>query len=94
MNIEQLIPKETTDRDSFIRNIIIPDENINYLGIDFTLINFKFKTNIPITKHRQIISYKGIDLTNLSLDNTWGIVSNDPNTYLPKEYLLEEWEVV
>ena len=39
MNIEQLIPKDVTNRDEYIKNILF--NKINYLGVDETIIIFK-----------------------------------------------------
>lgn len=94
MNIEKLIPKETTDRDAFIRNIIIPDESINYIGLNFTDIVFRFKTNIPIEYPTEFIKHKETELVTHNSGDTWGIYTNDPTIFLPKEYLLEEWRII
>jgi len=55
---EMNIPKETIDRESYIKNIIIPDDAIDYIGKDFTDITFKFKTNTPIEYKTEFISVK------------------------------------
>ena len=94
MNIEELIPKETVDRDAFIRNIILPDKDINHLGLNFTDIIFKFKTNIPIEYPTEFIKYKETELVTNNRGDTWRVYINDPTVFLPKEYLLEEWKVV
>ena len=93
MNIEQLIPKETTDRDGYIKNILLK-ELPNQIGVFFSDVVFNFKTDKPITHSVEYIKYKEIELVTLDYGDTWRVVTNNPLHFLPKEYLLEEWEVL
>ena len=91
MNIEQLIPKEVTNRDEYIKNILF--SKINYLGIDKTTIVFKFKIDKPVQLDRiNFIEAEGFELHNFGGEYEWTIVSDDARTFLPKEYLLKEWK--
>ena len=91
MNIEQLIPKEVTNRDEYIKNILF--DKINYLGVDKTKIIFKFKTDKPVYLDKiNFIEAEGFELHNFGGEYEWTIVSDDARTFLPKEYLLKEWK--
>lgn len=92
MDIEELIPKEVTNRDEYIKNVLF--DKINYLGVDKTTIVFKFKTDKPVQLDKiNFIKANGFELHNFGGEYKWTIVSNETNTFLPKEYLLKEWKV-
>jgi hypothetical protein len=93
MNIEELVPRETAKRDAFIRNIIIPDESINYLGLYFTDIVFKFKIDKPLYESYNYIECEGIELFNLEGGLIWRLVTDNVNEFLPKEFLLKNWKL-
>ena len=91
MNIEELIPKEVTNRDEYIKNVLF--DKIDYLGIYKTTIVFKFKTDKLVNSDRiNFIEVDGFELYNFGGEYEWTIVSNDINVFLPKEYLLKEWK--
>ena len=91
MDIEKLIPKEVTNRDEYIKNILF--DKIDYLGIDKTTIVFKFKTDKLVSSDRiNFIELDGFELHNFGGEYEWTIVSDDIKVFLPKEYLLKEWK--
>ena len=91
MNIEQLIPKDVTNRDKYIKNILF--NKINYLGVDETIIIFKFKTDKPVYLDKiNFIESEGFELHNFGGEYEWTLVSDDVRIFLPKEYLLKEWK--
>ena len=91
MNIEQLIPKDVTNRDEYIKNILF--NKINYLGVDQTIIIFKFKTDKPVYLDKiNFIESDGFKLHNFGGEYERAVVSDDVRTFLPKEYFLKEWK--
>jgi hypothetical protein len=94
MDIESLIPKEVEDRDAYIKNVVFDKIKDCKIGLDFTDIFFKFKTDIPPYPDKiNFIEVDGIELHNFGGDSVWDIVSDNPRDFLPKEYLLKEWKV-
>ena len=92
MDIEELIPKEVTNRDEYIKNVLF--DKINYLGVDETTIVFKFKTDKPVQLDKiNFIKVDGFELHTFGDEHKWTIVSDDISVFLPKEYLLKEWKV-
>ena len=80
MNIEQLIPKDVTNRDEYIKNILF--NKINYLGVDETIIIFKFKTDKPVYLDKiNFIESDGFKLHNFGGEYEWAVVSDDVKTF-------------
>ena len=92
MNIEAWIPKETVHRDDYIKNILWNQFPIG-IGLDQINITFNFKTNKDLYKGSNRIRYKDMILVSFDEIN-WVIMTNDMRIFLPKEYLIETWEVL
>lgn len=94
MEIEDLIPKDTVDRDTYIKSVVFDKIKDYKLGLDFRTIFFKFKTDIPTRPDKiNFIEVDGIQLHNFGGSEEWSIVTNERIDFLPKEYLLKEWKV-
>ena len=92
MNIEELIPKKIVNRDDYIKNILW-NKLPTVTGLDQINITFNFKTDKDLYKGYNRIRYK--DMTLVSFDEiNWVIMTDDRTVFLPKEYLIETWEIL
>ncbi len=91
MNIEELIPKSVSNRDEYIKNIVL--DKINFLGIDCINIVFRFKIDKPLHKAYNFIECDDKQLFNLEGGLNWILVTDDKSEFLPRECLLKEWKL-
>lgn len=96
MDIESLIPRhlKSKERDDFIKEVLLKDEGLNYIGMYFTDIKFNFKTDLPISNFNPplFIECEGVELISYDKEN-WSVVNDEINAFLPKKYLLKTFKL-